>query len=206
MVTSIGRVRSPYWGHHITGKSRHATLRTRAQALTLGFLSETRLVQYRDRHDLHRRFGRSCGFPLSGCRLDGAGPVTEHPGRLPRRSHRARALAGRAQRADHAHLAGGPAGFHRLARTRGRPAALDRAPVVELPALLPLLHARGRHPRGSDRADRHAEDRPLAAALADGGGGRVAACPPPWSETRSATATAPCSRCCTPPACAFRSW
>ena len=59
--------------------------------------------------------------------------------------------------------------------TRRRAAALHGAAAVELPPLLPLPHARGRDPRGSHRADRHAEDRPLAAALADRRGSRVAA-------------------------------
>src|SRR2546429_3134066 len=48
-------------------------------------------------------------------------------------------------------------------------------PALQLPPLLPLPHARDPDPRGSDRADSHAEDRPLAAQVADGRGSRIAA-------------------------------
>ena len=68
-----------------------------------------------------------------------------------------------------------PAGLHRLAR-RGRcTSALDCAAALLVPPLLPSPAARGRAARGSDRADRDAEDRPLAAEVALRGGGRVAA-------------------------------
>ncbi len=79
-------------------------------------------------------------------------------------------------RFDHAHLARGPAGLHRLARARGRAAALHRAAALQLPPFLPLLScARACIREDPDRADRHAEDRALAAEVPHGGGGRVAA-------------------------------
>ena len=62
------------------------------------------------------------------------------------------------------------AGFVRGVLRKGR--ALDGAAAVELPSLLPLPGPRRRAPGGSNRADRDAEDRPLAAALAYRRGGR----------------------------------
>src|SRR5215472_7526665 len=142
--------------------------------------SETRLVKpgCGSIHDYQRRFCGPGGFPLPGCGLDGARPLAEYARRVPRRSYRARPLARRAHRSHHAHLAPRPAGVHRLAGAWRGAAALDRAAAAELPALLPLLHARGRDKRRSDRADRHAQNRALAAALAHRGGGRVTAVRP----------------------------
>src|SRR6516164_5898858 len=173
VVTSIAGPRSPYWATTLSG--RPGPKAAKCAALEAQPSSEIRFVEYRHRRDRQHRFRRSRRVAFSRCGVDGTGPVAEYAGGLPRRSHGACPLARRAQRADHAHLARGPAGFHRLARARRRAAALDRTPALELPPLLPLLHARGCHPRGSYRADRHAEDRPLAAALAHRGGGRVAA-------------------------------
>ena len=139
----MARPRSPYCGHHITRKSERSTRAPRAQAASARLPARPGLSNSRNCHDRQRRLRRSGGVPLSGRGVDGARPVAQHPGRLSRRPHGARALAGRAQRADHAHLARGPAGLHRLARARRRAAALHRAAAVELPALLPLLPARG---------------------------------------------------------------
>ena len=63
-------------------------------------------------------------------------------------------------------------GLHRLASAYRRAPAFHGAPAVQLQTLLSLLYARRRGPRGPDRADRHAEDRPLAAEVGDRGGGR----------------------------------
>jgi hypothetical protein len=95
-------------------------------------------------------------------------------GRVSRRSDRAGALARRArQRAaqSHAHRA---LGIHRSAR-RGRIASpFDCAPVVELSTLLSIHGARGPDHGRPHGADRDAEDRPLAAEVADRGGSRCA--------------------------------
>ncbi len=50
------------------------------------------------------------------------------------------------------------------------------------------------------------QHRPLAAKITDRGRGRVAAARPRRSATRWVTATGPCSKCCTPRACASPSW
>ena len=139
---------------------------------------------------------------VSRCRVDGARPVGQHPRRLSRGSDRAGALARRAEHADHRDLARRSAGFHRIPRPRRRAAALHRAPAFQLPPLLPLPRARRRDQRRPDGADRDAEDRPLAAEVADRRRSRVAARARRSSAIRSAIATAPCSRCCTPRACA----
>ena len=83
-----------------------------------------------------------------------------------------------------------PARIHRLPRRSGRAPALHRAPAFELPPLLPLPRARRRDQGRSDRADRDAEDRPLAAEVAHRRGGRVAARRAGDRAIRSATATA----------------
>ena len=65
-----------------------------------------------------------------------------------------------------------PARVHGVPGTGGRTAALDRAPAVELPPILPVPAARGCAARGSHCPDRHAQGRALAAAVAHGGGSR----------------------------------
>ena len=96
--------------------------------------------------------------------------------------------------------------IHRMARRSRRAAALDGASAVQLPPLLPLPDPRGRDQGRSDRADRDAEDRPLAAEVADRRRSRIAAGGAGDRAIRWAIATAPCSKCCTPPGCACRSW
>ena len=103
------------------------------------------------------------------------GLVGEHACGLSRRPDGARPLArGARQRAAQSHA-------HRTTRLhrgacRGRLAApLHGAAAVELPPLFPLHDARGPDHRRPDGADRDAEDRPLAAEVADRRRGRVAA-------------------------------
>ena len=133
------------------------------------------------------------------------GPLAQHARRLSRRPHRARALARRTRRADHEDHARGPAGFHRVPRAGGRPAALHRAPAFQLPPLLPLPAARGRDQGRPDRADRDAEDRPLAAEVAHRRGSRIAARRAGRERSARQPRSHACSRCCTPRACASRS-
>src|SRR5215471_12410857 len=140
VVTASEGPRSPYWGTTLSG--RPGPWAANCAAFEVKPSSEIRFV-YRHRRDCQHRLCRSSRVALSRCGVDGAGPVAEYAGGLPRRPHGASPLARRAQRTDHAYLARGSAGFHRLARARRCPAALHRAPAFELPPLLPLLHARG---------------------------------------------------------------
>ena len=66
-------------------------------------------------------------------------------------------------------------GVHRLSRRGRRTPTLDRPTAVQLPPLLPLPDSRGCDQGRSDRADRDAEDRPLAAEVADRGRSRSVA-------------------------------
>ncbi len=66
-------------------------------------------------------------------------------------------------------------GLHRLSGGGGSAAAFDGPSAVQFPPLLPFPGARCRTQGRSDGADRDAEDRPLAAKVADHRRGRVAA-------------------------------
>ena len=87
------------------------------------------------------------------------------------------ALARRARRHDHEHIARRSARLHRLARAYRCAAA--RSTARQLSSFRRFFRyfmregvSRARRP---DRADRHAEDRPLAAEVGDRGGGRSSA-------------------------------
>ncbi len=69
----------------------------------------------------------------------------------------------------------GPARIHRMASRIRCTSALDRPPALFVPPLLPASRARGQPAGGSDRADRDAEDRTLAAEIAHRRGSRIVA-------------------------------
>src|SRR6185437_7756001 len=116
---------------------------------------------------------RSADRALPGRGVDGARALIQHPGGLPRRPGSAQPLAhGRAADDAGAIRSQRIGGFHRRARPGGCASALHGAPAVLLPQIFPLPRARGADARGSDRADRDAQDRPLAAALAERGRSR----------------------------------
>src|SRR5258705_9075551 len=101
--------------------------------------------------------------------MDGAWAVAEHPGGLPRRPRGALALARAAKYYPLADRPPGPARLHCRSRRRWFAPALDRAAIIIVSSLFPLPDARGRRARRSDRTDRHAADRPLAAQVTDRG-------------------------------------